>query len=82
MGEGAIQDVINVALDKHWLHKNTKLPDMLAQAMALTRYTNCEQGGYSSEDELSNLDDENDPEFLSLTEDSGEVKDLALNDWV
>jgi hypothetical protein len=58
MGEGAIQDVINVALDKHWLRKNTKLPDMLEQAMASTRYTNREQGGYSSEDELSDLDDE------------------------
>lgn len=81
MGEGAIQDVINVALDKHWLRKNTKLPDMLEQAMASTRYTNREQGGYTSEDELSDLDEEDDPELLSITEDSGGVKDLALNDW-
>jgi hypothetical protein len=81
MGEGAIQDVINVALDKHWLRKNTKLPDMLEQAMASTRYTNREQGGYSSEDELSDMDDEDDPELLSLTEDSGGVKELALSDW-
>ena len=26
MGEGPITDVINVALEKHWLRSNTKLP--------------------------------------------------------
>jgi hypothetical protein len=82
IGEGSIQDVINLANDKLWLRKNTKLPDMLEQAMAATRYTNREEGGYTSDDELlSDVEDEDDPELMSLTEDAGGVKDLALNDW-
>jgi hypothetical protein len=36
-------------------------------------------GGYDSDEELS--DDEEDPELLSLTEDAGGVRDLAVNDW-
>lgn len=81
MGEGSIQDVINVAMDKLWLRRNTKLADMLEQAMASARYQNREETGYLSEDELSDPDEEEDPELLSLTEDSGGVKDLALSDW-
>jgi hypothetical protein len=82
IGEGSIQDVINLANDKLWLRKHTKLPDMLEQAMAATRYTNREEGGYTSDDELlSDVEDEDDPELMSLTEDAGGIKDLALNDW-
>lgn len=81
IGEGAIQDVINLANDKLWLRKNTKLPDMLEQAMAATRY-NREENGYTSDgDLLSDVEDEDDPELMSLTEDAGGIKDLALNDW-
>lgn len=79
IGEGSIQDVINVAMDKHWLRQYTKLPDMLEQAMAATKYTNREEGGYCSDD--GSTDDEEDPELLSMTEDTGGVKELALNDW-
>ncbi|KZP07642.1 hypothetical protein FIBSPDRAFT_762627, partial [Athelia psychrophila] len=81
LGEGAIQDVINVAMDKHWLRRNTKLGDMLEQAMASARYQNREETGYLSEDELSDADEEDDPELLSMTEESGGVRDLALCDW-
>ena len=83
MGEGTITDVINVALEKHWLRSNTKLSNLLSQALAASRFASREDaaaggGGYDSE-ELS--DDEEDPELLSLTEDAGGVRDLAINDW-
>jgi hypothetical protein len=37
MGEGTITDVINVALEKHWLRSNTKLSNLLSQALAASR---------------------------------------------
>ena len=79
MGDGTIADVINVALEKHWLRSNTKLSSLLSQALAASRLVSREDaaaaggGGYDS--------DEEDPELLSLTEDSGGVRDLAVNDW-
>ena len=85
MGEGTITDVINVALEKHWLRSNTKLSNLLSQALAASRLASREDaaaaggGGYDSDEELS--DDEEDPELLSLTEDAGGVRDLAVNDW-
>jgi len=84
MGEGTITDVINVALEKHWLRSNTKLSYLLSQALAASRLASREDaahagGGYDSDEELS--DDEEDPELLSLTEDAGGVRDLAVNDW-
>ena len=85
MGEGTITDVINVALEKHWLRSNTKLSSLLSQALAASRLASREDaaaaggGGYDSDEELS--DDEEDPELLSLTEDAGGVRDLAVNDW-
>ncbi|KDQ56472.1 hypothetical protein JAAARDRAFT_180011 [Jaapia argillacea MUCL 33604] len=78
MGEGTISDVISLAQEKHWLRNNTKLADMLQQALAASRYASREEG-YESEEELSE-EDEEDPELLSMTEESG-VKDLAINDW-
>lgn len=81
LGEGSIQEVINIALDKHWLRRNTKIADMLEQAMASARYQNREETAYLSEDELSDPDEEDDPELLSMTEDTGGVRELALSDW-
>lgn len=84
MGEGTITDVINVALEKLWLRSNTKLSNLLSQALAASRLASRDDaaaagGGYDSDEELS--DDEEDPELLSLTEDAGGVRDLAINDW-
>ena len=85
MGEGTITDVILVAHEKLWLRSNTKLPNLLSQALAASRLASREDaaaaggGEYESEEELT--DDEEDPELLSLTEDAGGVKDLAVNDW-
>ena len=84
MGEGTITDVINVALEKHWLRSNTKLTNLLSQALAASRLASRDDaaaagGGYDSDEELS--DDEEDPELLSLTEDAGGIRDLAVNDW-
>ena len=88
MGEGTISEVITVAREKRWLRNNTKLPDMLSQALAASRFATREEGlngatGYTSEEELSedDVDDEEDPELMSLTEDAGGVRELAISDW-
>ncbi|KAI0692314.1 hypothetical protein C8T65DRAFT_586713, partial [Cerioporus squamosus] len=82
MGEGSIRDVLQIAEEKHWLRKYTKLGDMLQQALAASRYASRAEAGeaYASDEELSD-EDMDDPEMLSLTEDAGGIKELALNDW-
>ncbi|EPQ55366.1 hypothetical protein GLOTRDRAFT_121520 [Gloeophyllum trabeum ATCC 11539] len=71
--------VLALAQEKLWLRKHTKLPDMLQQAIAASRYASREEG-YSSTDDLSE-DEEEDPELLSITEEAGGVRDLAINDF-
>ncbi|KAI0692159.1 hypothetical protein BC835DRAFT_85049 [Cytidiella melzeri] len=83
MGEGCISEVLKLARDKHWLRKFTKLPDMLSQAVAATKYVDRAEAVYegdASDDDLSA--DEDDPELMSLTEDACGVRDLAIGDWV
>ncbi|EEB93095.1 hypothetical protein MPER_08298, partial [Moniliophthora perniciosa FA553] len=81
LGEGSINDVINLALERYWLRKHTRLPDMMSQALAASRLI-----GHATDEDLEELsseideEDEDDTEFLQMTEDSG-VKDLALGDW-
>ncbi len=36
---------------------------------------------YESEEEMSEADDEDDPDLMSMTEDRGGVRELAINDW-
>ncbi|TFK50774.1 hypothetical protein OE88DRAFT_1659834 [Heliocybe sulcata] len=79
LGEGTITEVLGLAQDKFWLRKYTKLHDMLQQAIAASRYASREDG-YSSADELSE-EEEDDPELLSITEEAGGVRDLAINDF-
>ncbi|KAI0753556.1 hypothetical protein C8Q80DRAFT_520029 [Daedaleopsis nitida] len=82
MGEGSIRDVLQVGEEKHWLRTYTKLGDMLQQALAASRYASRAEAGeaYGTDEELSD-DDLEDPEMLSLTEDAGGIRELALNDW-
>ncbi|KAJ3559860.1 hypothetical protein NM688_g82 [Phlebia brevispora] len=84
MGEGCISDVLTLAREKHWLRNNTKLAELLSQALASSRYTARAEGGYDavggSEDDLSD-NDEDDPELMSLTEDAGGIRELAITDW-
>ncbi|KAI0644862.1 hypothetical protein C8Q79DRAFT_1011007 [Trametes meyenii] len=82
LGEGSIHDVLQVAEEKHWLRSHTKLGDMLQQALAASRFASRAESGeaYNSDEELSD-DDMDDPEMLSLTEDAGGIKELAINDW-
>lgn len=90
LGEGTINDVLSLARDKHWLRRNTKLSDMLSQAVAATRYDRTDfldnsitgpgnpgNGGYGSEGEASEDDD---VELMSVQEDSG-VREIAIADW-
>lgn len=82
MGEGTIREVLQVAEEKYWLRTYTKMGDMLQQAIAASRYAARAEAGeaYGSDEELSE-DDLEDPEMLSLTEDAGGIRELALNDW-
>jgi hypothetical protein len=85
-GDGTINEVIQLARDKHWFRKFTKLPDMLSQAVAASRYANREESGFgygSSEDGsvLEEEDDEDDYELMGLTEDASNVRGLAISDW-
>ncbi|KAI8978176.1 hypothetical protein BD414DRAFT_147292 [Trametes punicea] len=82
LGEGTIHDVLQIAEEKHWLRSYTKLGDMLQQALAASRFASRAESGeaYNSDEELSD-DDMEDPEMLSLTEDAGGIKELAINDW-
>ena len=142
LGEGSITEVLSVAREKFWLRSQTKMPELMEQAVAATRWAGegmgvdftpytptlhqpVEHGSahnssstgavhypaavgdmdspghstspspsphsvqrsrspsprsvYSSEYEGSEEDE--DPELLSLTEDAGGVRDLAIADW-
>ncbi|KAI0365897.1 hypothetical protein BV20DRAFT_699733 [Pilatotrama ljubarskyi] len=82
LGEGTIHDVLQLAEEKHWLRCYTKLGDMLQQALAASRFASRAESGeaYNSDEDLSD-DEMEDPEMLSLTEDAGGIKELAINDW-
>lgn len=137
LGEGSIAEVIAVAREKFWLRSQTKMPELMEQAVAATRWAGEGMGvdftphtpavhqavehhsstagavhstvaemvspgrstspsppsprsvqrsrspsprsAYSSEYEGSEEDE--DPELLSLTEDAGGVRELAISDW-
>ncbi|KAG6382190.1 hypothetical protein JVT61DRAFT_840 [Boletus reticuloceps] len=137
LGEGSITEVLAVAREKFWLRSQTKMPELMEQAVAATRWAgegmgvdfvphtpvhqtvehasanNSSSAGaapgaingpgrcaspsppsphsvhrsrspsprsvYSSEYEGSEEDE--DPELLSLTEDAGGVRELAIADW-
>lgn len=85
MGEGCISDVLCLAREKHWLRSHTKIAELLNQALAASRFVARAEVGYDtgvdgSDDELSG-DDEDDPELMSLTEDAGGIRELAISDW-
>ncbi|KAH7929543.1 hypothetical protein BV22DRAFT_120804 [Leucogyrophana mollusca] len=146
LGEGSIAEVISIAREKLWLRSQTKMAELMEQAVAATRWAgegmgvdfapvnpiqnNTQSSGgnqvvhsekapqqvhnegdavyspanslspsppsprsgqrsrsrspsprsaYSSEYEGS--EEEDDPELLSLTEDAGGVRELAISDW-
>lgn len=82
MGEGCITDVLCLAREKHWLRSNTKLAELLSQALASSRFVARAEAGYEGEsDEDLSAEEEEDPELMSLTEDAGGVRELAIIDW-
>lgn len=82
MGEGNTSDVLCLTREKHWLRNFTKIPELLGQALASSRYVARAEAGYEgdSDEELSG-DEEEDPELMSLTEDAGGIRELAIIDW-
>ena len=96
MGEGTIREVITLCVEKLWLRKNTKISEMMDLAVATSRlqsriaanmnggYNRLGSGQYEDEEELSEIepdDEDDDPELMSITEDAGGVRELAINDW-
>ncbi|XP_006460529.1 hypothetical protein AGABI2DRAFT_220564, partial [Agaricus bisporus var. bisporus H97] len=90
MAEGTINAVINLAREKYWLRKFTRLDDMMQQALAAAKFNgypsrsssvrdDAEYGNW--EESLAEEDDEEeeDTELMQLEERG--VKDLALGDW-
>jgi len=71
--------------EKRRLRSNTKLSNLLSQALAASRLGSGEDaaaaggGDYDSDEELS--DHEEDSDLLSPTEDAGGLRGLAANDW-
>ncbi|KZT65420.1 hypothetical protein DAEQUDRAFT_528389 [Daedalea quercina L-15889] len=82
LGEGMIKDVLELAKEKYWYKVNTKLSDMLSQALAASKFAGRVEGpeGYVSEDELSEEEDE-DAELVSITEDAAGIRELAITDF-
>ncbi|KAF8131819.1 hypothetical protein EV363DRAFT_1164636 [Boletus edulis] len=76
LGEGSITEVLAVAREKFWLRSQTKMPELMEQAVAATRWA----GEGMGVDFTPHTPDE-DPELLSLTEDAGGVRELAIADW-
>ena len=81
-GEGSVREIIGLCMEKHWLRKNTKISEMMRLAVATSRMQTrmvenanaagiigAGTGEYESEEELSELDDDGDPEVMSITED-------------
>ncbi|KAF8883286.1 hypothetical protein BD779DRAFT_1674621 [Infundibulicybe gibba] len=91
LGEGTIADVINIAREKYWLRRHTRLGDMLSQALAATKFNNgsgtngrtfgCGGNllGFEGVEEEEE-EEEDDVELIQMTEEGG-VRDLALGDW-
>jgi hypothetical protein len=77
VGEGTVRDVICIGLEKYWLRKNTRMTDMLSQAIAASRYA---QAANDDPDEDEEYDYDN-AELLGMTEESGGVRELAMGDW-
>ncbi|KAH9925884.1 uncharacterized protein BXZ73DRAFT_78864 [Epithele typhae] len=79
LSEGSIRDVLVIAEDKLWLRRHTKLADMLQQAVAAQRYASrADSNDPYGEDDAS---DEEDVEMLSFTEETHNIRELALNNW-
>jgi hypothetical protein len=84
LGEGAVRDIGLVALEKQWLRRHTRNAEISQQAVAANRLRAREDAAaeYEPEEEDEILsDDEEDPELLAWTEESGDVRNLALHDW-
>lgn len=95
MGEGSVRDVIGLCMEKRWLRKYTKIAEMMRLAVATSRIQsrmveNANEAGilgsgmgeYEDDEELSEVDeDDEDPELLSITEETQGVRELAVNDW-
>ncbi|KAH7908275.1 hypothetical protein BJ138DRAFT_1013156, partial [Hygrophoropsis aurantiaca] len=83
LGEGSIAEVISVAREKLWLRSQTKMAELMEQAVAATRWTGEDMGvdTASANPTQITIPEEDDPELLSLTEDAGGVRELAIADW-
>jgi hypothetical protein len=82
IGEGNMNEIVLLCIEKQWLQDNTKIRGVLEEAVAASRYQARQEDGleYDEEDEFLS-EDEEDPELLAMTEESANVREIALSDW-
>lgn len=96
LAEGSVADVINLAREKYWLKKETRLSDMMQQALAAAKFNSSATATVSLrrgaaidygtpiewEEEFEDEEEESSgEEDNELMQLEGGVKDLALGDW-
>lgn len=79
LAEGSIKEVIHLAKEKHWLRLNTRLTDMLDQALAASRYNSGRSYEADEQEEEEEEDEEDDLEIIQMEENG--VRELAVGDW-
>ncbi|KAF5374704.1 hypothetical protein D9615_008967 [Tricholomella constricta] len=83
LSEGNVKDVLLLAREKLWLRTNTRLQDILLQALAASRF-NAGRGGYEGEgpedEQDEDEEDEEDDIEIMQNEEAG-ARELALGDW-
>ncbi|KAG5644311.1 hypothetical protein DXG03_008729 [Asterophora parasitica] len=77
LAEGNVRDVLLLAREKLWLRKNTRLGDMLLQALAASKFN---AAGGSPALEYEDSEEEEDDIEIMQAEEAG-ARELALGDW-
>lgn len=75
-GEGTISEVLCTARERLWLKQNTRMRDMLDQALAASRLNDEYEGNIPDTD-----DEEEDEEVILMQMEEDGVRDIALGDW-
>lgn len=79
LAEGSIKEVIMLAKEKYWLRMNTRLADMLEQALAASRYNRSRSYDADEQEEEDEEEEDEDLELMQMEENG--VRELAVGDW-
>ncbi|KAI9452812.1 hypothetical protein F5148DRAFT_496468 [Russula earlei] len=83
-GEGTLSDIVQVAREKHWLNRYTRVRMHMEHALAQQRL-DMRNNGYvyenADEDTTAGEIDPDDYETLAMAEELHSVRDMAQSDW-